>query len=255
MTSGTSVPQPIRLDGFKYDPSPMSIRKSAEATVEMAVALNLCALMEVHITWVLAKLLGPKATKTGLAMYRSIESDNARNAVLRGAAKAVLSKRDFDLFTVLLGFVGTARTGRNKIAHNLWAFSDQMPDSLIMRDAREQSETVSYSARMHSNPNLYRDLDRELAKWPKTSVSRWTADDFRNITNDARRALNSLTAFWWPAERSRTESSTRLERQKLRRQPEIHEALRRLSEERRKAREAAKQLRLRRQQARRPKKT
>src|SRR5262249_55241815 len=160
-------------------------------TVEMAVALNLCALMEVHITWVVAKLLGTKAMRPGLAMYRSIESDNVRNAVLRGAAKAVLSMRDFDLFTVLLGFVETARKGRNKIAHNLWAFSDQLPDSLIMRDAREQSETVVFSAKMHSNRNLLRDLDKELAKFPKTSVSRWTADDFRNVTEDARRALNS----------------------------------------------------------------
>jgi hypothetical protein len=67
-------------------------------------------------------------------MYLSLRG--SQGAVLRAAAESILPKDDYQLFEAALAVISRAKAERDKIAHGLWGFCDDLPDDLILLSSR-----------------------------------------------------------------------------------------------------------------------
>jgi hypothetical protein len=54
---------------------------------------------------------------------------------VRAVAKALFSDKDFELATAVFNITKSRAEKRNKLAHSLWGYSDDIPDGLIAVEA------------------------------------------------------------------------------------------------------------------------
>ncbi|HYC98717.1 hypothetical protein [Brevundimonas sp.] len=88
--------------------------------------------LDAYLSGLMITFLGAKATPA-FAMFDAIHQ-TAQNAGLRAIAKTVLSKEDHDLFSALLLLRKTAEGHRNRLAHWIWAYSEDIEDGLLLID-------------------------------------------------------------------------------------------------------------------------
>ncbi|MBA3527122.1 MAG: hypothetical protein H0T82_09415 [Sphingomonas sp.] len=72
---------------------------------------------------------------TGSAMYQSLTGGDAKRAALAAAANQALSPDDFSLFQAVQKAVKASRDRRNDFAHNIWAFSSDIGNALLLMEA------------------------------------------------------------------------------------------------------------------------
>jgi hypothetical protein len=68
------------------------------------------------------------------AMMEALKSGTSRNAAFLGAAQSGLPERDFNLVQAVIKASKASRNRRNEFAHHIWAFSDELPDALLLID-------------------------------------------------------------------------------------------------------------------------
>lgn len=94
-----------------------------------------------------------------MRMLHSIESEGARNAVLKTAAEHVLSPDDFRLFNATLKYVRASQKRRHLFAHHIWAISPQVPDSIILINPRdvndEEARLAEYNRDRREDEPMY----------------------------------------------------------------------------------------------------
>ena len=78
----------------------------------------------------LSKLLGTNA-EIGATMYSAIISEPAKVAVMTAVAASVLTSDELDGFNALLDMARSVNKRRNKVAHDMWAWSHEEPDGII----------------------------------------------------------------------------------------------------------------------------
>lgn len=74
--------------------------------------------------------------RAAVELYNELESDRAKDAALRSAALAGMSKLEYELLLSQLAAIKTARKTRNKFAHWIWGVCDQVSDGLIAIEPR-----------------------------------------------------------------------------------------------------------------------
>lgn len=80
----------------------------------------------------LVSFLGASAKPT-FAMFEAIHQ-TAKTQALRAAAKTKLSQEDNEVFGALLALAKSADKHRNRVAHWLWAYSEDIDDGLLFID-------------------------------------------------------------------------------------------------------------------------
>ena len=86
--------------------------------------------VEAYLAGLLVTFLGAKATPA-FAMFDAIHQ-TAQSAGLRAAAKSHLSEEDFDILAALLLLTKSPDKHRNRFAHWLWAYSEEIEDGIIL---------------------------------------------------------------------------------------------------------------------------
>ena len=110
----------------------------------VAEVIRLGALID-H-TWSLVLIGLLKADRrTGVAMYQALTSAEAKRAALGAAATSRLQADDVTLFKACLRAGEGVRRVRNNFAHRIWAYTQDVPDALLLCDPEDLTR-VSASA-------------------------------------------------------------------------------------------------------------
>src|SRR6476620_10875666 len=64
-------------------------------------------------------------------LYRSLESERAKDAAIRSIALAALNKSERTVFDAMLKKLASLRKERNKMAHWMFALYEELPDALV----------------------------------------------------------------------------------------------------------------------------
>lgn len=91
------------------------------------------SLVELSLSGVLVELLGANA-RPAMAMVSASTSSQAQVAALEAAAVTVLSIERGKVFKAALQLIRNTGKHRNRLAHWIWAFSDDVPDCLLLMD-------------------------------------------------------------------------------------------------------------------------
>ena len=107
---------------------------------------------------------------TGAAMYQALTGGDAKRAVLLAAASTRLSPDDFAIFNAALRVIKPSRDRRNDFAHNIWAYSAQVPNALLlMHSSVVINQNVAWRQYIedHKKPIEVRDgIVRHVLPWP-----------------------------------------------------------------------------------------
>ena len=131
------MPQPLSHYGKPGSHRPLlftsarvSIRERPEHALLAMTIVAKAAELDAYLSGLMITFLGAKATPA-FAMFDAIHQ-TAQNAGLRAVAKTVLTKDDHDIFSALLLLAKTADKHRNRLAHWMWAYSEDIADGLLL---------------------------------------------------------------------------------------------------------------------------
>ena len=111
----------------------------------VAEVVRLGALIDYTWSLVLIGLL--KADRrTGVAMYQALTSAEAKRAALVAAATSRLQADDVMLFKACLRAGEAVRRVRNNFAHRIWAYSQDVPDALLLCDPEDLTKVTASAA-------------------------------------------------------------------------------------------------------------
>lgn len=135
------------------------------------------SLLEAKIGYLCVKMLGANPLP-GIAIYQAIVSTNGQREALAAVAKHALPAEQLEIFEAVLSFFGSAAKGRNKIAHGVWGYSDELPDAVLIGYAEPFVEyfAARVNAELEGKP-LMRDF-------PRDDVYVWRAHDFDALVSD-----------------------------------------------------------------------
>lgn len=68
----------------------------------------------------------------GTAMFQALTGGEAKMAVLRAVLTRKLSSKDYKLFESVLRATNESKNRRNDFAHNIWAYSHDVPNALLL---------------------------------------------------------------------------------------------------------------------------
>jgi hypothetical protein len=89
------------------------------------------ALIEAGIGTMLSFILEAEFAATA-AMLSTLRSASAQIDAVAAAGRAKLAGRDLDLFEAVIIIARSAAKKRNAVAHHIWAYSDELPDALLL---------------------------------------------------------------------------------------------------------------------------
>jgi hypothetical protein len=88
---------------------------------------------------ILTTMLGANASPAA-AMYRSLESINAKSAVVHAAAQAVLTPEEMDLLSAVTAICNRALKHRHRLAHWVWGKSAAYARAVVLIDPKHLLE-------------------------------------------------------------------------------------------------------------------
>jgi hypothetical protein len=121
-----------------------------------------------------------------LAMYMGVENRAAQLRMINSAAEAVLPKEHNDVISIFLTTeITPAQKYRDKLAHWCWGYSDELPDSLLIRHPRFHIADVAKSLKSQASHGIADvpadhteifvvrepDMDRSLSDLAETETS------------------------------------------------------------------------------------
>lgn len=134
------MPQPVSKvlkspppTGVSISTQPGNAAMQPELAVLVAQAISIWSLVECTMGQILVDILGAKALPA-VAMYSSLFSSSAQVAALKAAASVELNKEHDELLQAILKMYSSDVKQRNKFAHWVWAYSEQLPHHLILID-------------------------------------------------------------------------------------------------------------------------
>lgn len=89
---------------------------------------------------------------TAIAIYLGLTGQTSKNAALEAAANHILSEEDAKTFKDLATEVSRTGRQRNKVVHAIWAYSPDLPDTLIHIDPADWIREHSYGV-SHPGPH------------------------------------------------------------------------------------------------------
>lgn len=103
----------------------------------IAYAITDWARVEASLGTALILMLGAEA-KAAAAMYGSLKSPQAKAETFLAVARMVLNKELAETFEAVLIHLNRVAETRNRLAHGLWATSRDVPNALLVVDAKHE---------------------------------------------------------------------------------------------------------------------
>ncbi len=181
-------PQPLSSIGKKRkinivaDPAALEWQPAFGQLV--AHIISLWSAIEANLGVCLSRMLKTNA-RTGIAMYMALNSANARNSVLRAAAKSSLPQDKLIIFEAILRVISKSGAQRHKLAHWLWAFSPEIKDAVLLIDPEAMlNHSVNLIEYVSSLP---KDQPMNLEEMPDLDLDKvlvYKERDFHEIIHD-----------------------------------------------------------------------
>lgn len=115
--------------------NPDAPRAHPELAALVACVITDWARVEANLGVVLLIMLGAKS-RPAAAMFASLKSQQAKNDTLLAVAKVSLSAEHASMVDAVLRHLGKVANVRNQLAHGVWATSSELPDALLVMDAK-----------------------------------------------------------------------------------------------------------------------
>lgn len=120
-----------------FDPKAITERPQLAILVSRAIAGWSEA--EGQMGYLLVRMLGANA-EPALAMFSALTSAPAQIAVVRAAAEAVLDSERMEMVNAVLAIASPLATQRHRLAHQIWGYSEDLPEALILADSKDISQ-------------------------------------------------------------------------------------------------------------------
>jgi hypothetical protein len=133
-----------------------------------------------------------------IAMYSVLTSQSIQSLALDAAAKSVLNKEKYEIFSAVIGVVDAVHKERNKFAHWLWAESPELPDTLILVDPKtvvKRDVEALQILRPKVGLTIFSDDFMDAFLPDKSGAYVYTADDLDRIGRDMTEAAKALTYY------------------------------------------------------------
>jgi hypothetical protein len=166
-----------------------------------------------------------------LSIYSSLENRSAQRRIVLAAAESKLLPDHFDLLCAVFNVsIAPAMKERDKLAHWSWAYSEELPDRLLLTEPRNKTL-------MHFEAVILR-LQNPTIAFDPSKIYVVSENDLLRLGERLRTAKNYLTQFMATAWDRNSPEEREKYRQLLSSEPQIREAWGRLREARRNNREA-----------------
>jgi hypothetical protein len=129
------APQP--LSRLRNDAKPVFTGYAAALrpfhAMRVGKALAYSAAIESEIVEVLAEMLGEHG-EAASAIYMALRSANAQTAAIQAVATTALDVENATRLMIIQDVASVANKHRNRFAHWLWGYADELPDHLLFFD-------------------------------------------------------------------------------------------------------------------------
>lgn len=149
------------------------------------------AALDAYLSGLLVSFMGSKAKPT-FAMFEAIHQ-TAKTQALRAAAKTMLTQDDHDMFLALLALAKSADKHRNRFAHWLWAYSEDIDDGLLLIDPAANFEVlVSANANLEEGRRI---VTNSLVELDRKRVLVYSLADLSAVVTDYTTLRDWFIAF------------------------------------------------------------
>jgi hypothetical protein len=162
--------------------TPRAITLRPELGLFVAEIIARWAAIEGGIGAILSHMLGV-AARPVMAMLNAVTSTSAQMDMIEAAGGAKLFDPDLEIFEAVIKVARGAAKKRNAIAHHIWAYSEELPDALLLVDPEGQGDLsvriqeAMYSTAKTTTLTLSPDLE-----W----ISVYRENDFRQIVDELK---------------------------------------------------------------------
>jgi hypothetical protein len=167
---------------------PEALNNHPELVPMIMDTINLWSRTEYEWASVLVGLLHADPA-TGIAMYQKVASSDSRRQMVLAAAAVGLSQLDSIFVQATMAAIKEARETRNSFAHYIWGESNDLPDALLLVDAKQLTgcdvqiaqqvrEAFKGAGGIITPPEI--DMSQVMV---------WKKPDFQRAVRDGREAL------------------------------------------------------------------
>ena len=141
---------------------------------------------------VLIKMLGARA-EPAARMFTALNSSNAKIDALSAVARSVLVPENLEMFEAIMMVTRPAARARHRLAHDLWCYSDDLPDALLLLDATANFDfTLQQAIFRLQNPMVTLVEGRTAPTFPKDRVFVYRERDLEEIKDQ----VSNVGNFW-----------------------------------------------------------
>ena len=174
---------------------PAAIWERPEHARLIACVVASSAYLEYEIGLSFGRLLGQTAP-LGISIYAAIESDGAKHAALKAAATHTLGPKDLRIFRAVLSYARAATVARNRVVHDLWAYSVHLPDKALLASTRDlmgwASEVAGHIQAMNAKTPKF----EPPPVFARRHIKVYGVRDLQRIYDDLVNANRLLAWFW-----------------------------------------------------------
>ena len=192
-------PQPLSnvksSAAVKWD-SEDALLKRPELAALVARAIASWAYAESGMGDILIQMLGARA-EPAAKMYAALNSNQAQFDALNAAARCCLQPDELETFQAVVWVVRKAARMRHRLAHNLWCYSDDLSDALLLLDADAwlQFSIEQNIFRFHQTALVAALEERPLPNFPKDRVFVYREHELLEIIKQILTARNVIGMF------------------------------------------------------------
>ena len=129
---------------------PESPNRNPDLAARILMVTSRWGKLDALIGEIFAKFLGTNAD-IGAAVYSRLISSNTQEAAMQEAAKLSLDKEQFDFYTAIQKISKRPRNERNKIAHGIWGWSEDLPDALLLQTPKDAIKSKAAGAAVEAD--------------------------------------------------------------------------------------------------------
>ena len=190
------------------------------------------SILESFVSSFFVDLLGANPAPAA-AIYSVIRSEAAQKDALRAVAGTRLSDVEMDLLEAVFSVFDSAAKGRNKVAHWVWGYANEIADGVLLCNPRDFMQLQLDE----------RDGSVDLSRQWREKIYVFDKADFESMARDINRAMDFVVRLRFLIDRGHPWNRGDELFVELCNEPEIQRFLTNLSERRKKSLEAQKPLR------------
>ena len=149
------MPQPLstfsKVHSITFDTNALNNRPKMAILVASIFAAS--ASVDHELSLLLVRVLGAEAAPA-LAIFSVLESQNLQRKALAAAASAHFEKSpsEFEIFSAVISAAECAQADRHRLAHGVWAKSEQLPDALLVVDPKALKDNTTAMKELRRGP-------------------------------------------------------------------------------------------------------